>query len=116
MTAVLPEVMPPLIVDRSPELRRGSEYKQGNGAYGSRWLTITQKDIDEAQRGDGANCALARMIKKAFGEETQVNIQGENPTVMGKTIQLAPEIIDWIGRFDRGEEVQPFDICIDFNG
>jgi hypothetical protein len=99
----------PPIVDRSPELARAS-HSGGIGSLTGRWVKMNQEDIDEGERGVGATCALARMlIREGF---TDVNIEGEHPTVNGRPIEIGAEIVDWIGRFDRREHVEPILIVL----
>lgn len=103
----------PVVVDRSPELKRGTSYDPRYAATGfMRACEMFPEDITEGKKGDGAACAFARVIKRSFPEATNIHLEGEHPgwdLPRGGHAELAmpPEMIDWIGRFDRGEEVEP---------
>jgi hypothetical protein len=62
------ECMPDVIVDRSPELRRGLAENAGSqdGSFPRGYIEITDEDIGEGQRGDGATCAIARTPSQSF--------------------------------------------------
>lgn len=97
--------LPPLVVDRSPELSRAAT--RSGGLFG-RPLEMEPEDISESVRGSGAKCALARLIYRKIGKVA--NLEGERPTIDGKPVWLGPDIIEWIGRYDRGEPVEPITI------
>jgi hypothetical protein len=108
----------PVVVDRSPELARNKTPLGGlPGLMGliakRRQLVISQDVLDRAERGNGAKCALAIVIKEQLGWDA--DISGETPTVNGQVISMDKEIIDLIGRFDRGEKVEPQTIWVQYN-
>ena len=116
MVAVAEEtaVMPELVVDRSPEMLRGKP-----GGSLTRLIArvrVTKEDIAEGRRGDGASCAIARALLRQFPECTKVSVAGEAPVIWIKgsrqELHLGREIIEWIGRFDRSEPVEP--LVLDF--
>lgn len=94
--------MPPMVVDRSTELRRNTRTLTNEGTV----YEAVLPDADECARGDGGNCVLAEAIKKAI-PGAEPHIEGENPHIMlrGHRIPLgiSSDLIDDIGRFDRGE-------------
>lgn len=94
--------MPPMVVDRSTELRRNTRTLTNEGTVYKTQLP----NVDECVRGDGGNCVLADAIKKVL-PGAEPHVEGENPYVMlrGRRISLtiSADLIDAIGRFDRGE-------------
>ena len=89
------------VVDRSPELRRNPK---NNGILGASPKAVKLTvDPGEGVRGDGAACAIAAVIKRETGLDS--DISSEHPTVGGVHVGMTPPIIDWIGRYDRGEQV-----------
>lgn len=106
--------LPEPVVDRSPELLRGAGLPRQiplDKIGGSiQWLEITEEDIREGRKGDGASCALARAISRTFPGVT-ANVQGENPSIYygngAGRLNLARDVAEWIGKFDRGEPVEP---------
>lgn len=109
------ETMPELVVDRSPELARvpynsvSPTLKQMFGQMTP--AQVTGEDIEEGQRGDGATCAFARAVKRIDPTVTDMNLSGENPSFTRdgviQALQLHPDIVEWIGKWDRGEPVEP---------
>jgi len=70
-------------------------------------------------RGDSGSCALARVICETLHEVKEAHVGGEHPYVIlhggtRRDFALTPELAEWIGRFDRGEPVEP--IRIEFGG
>jgi hypothetical protein len=74
-------------------------------------VPVTQDDFDNGTPGDGAQCFLALAIKRAI-PGADVSITGEQPTINDRSIALTADIIEKIGRYDRGEPVQPFTIYL----
>ena len=109
------EVMPPVVVDRSPELGRGTHVALASAAGCAGRLQqegrVTEEDIAEGRRGDGATCAFARAVMRLDPAVEAINLSGENPTVtrLGVTrpVGVSREFVEWIGKFDRGEPVEP---------
>ncbi len=100
------QAMPEVIVDRSPELARGAHLVVENAGGVQAVMT------PDGARGDGSSCALARIILARFPEVVQAHIEGEHPYLVlanGKRVgvSLGPEVAEWIGRFDRGENPGP---------
>jgi hypothetical protein len=112
MTTVqaLPVQLAEPIVDRSPELARGAAEGTQHIWGGTRIVL----DASNGTRGDGGDCPLARgLIAHGCSEP---RIQGEHATLIrnGKRVEitLGRAVIDWIGRFDRGENPPPLTIFI----
>ncbi len=112
MTAThAPEIMPEMIVDRSPELKRGASSAPGWGATGT--TSVTMKA--EGDRGDGGRCALARVILATWPDVIEAHVEGEHPYVVfagGTKVPffMGPDVAEWIGRFDRGENPEPVEV------
>lgn len=92
----------PVIVDRSPELRRGIPAVQPPGKY-SETVNIPEHCV----RGDGAKCVVAEAIKTLF-PDMEPHIEGEHPYIIDSTgrrikITLDENTVAAIGQFDRGE-------------
>jgi len=102
-----------IVVDRSPELLRGavSAFRfDGRISY----LQITAEHIHAGKKGNGAACALALAYKEQFGLD--VDVSGEHPTCDGLPMTIDRYMAEWIGKFDRGEDVQPFEVRVVFHG
>ena len=116
MTTQAPQqAMPEMIVDRSPELARGARSLWFNGPE----TTITTTTLKaEGARGDGARCALARVILATWNDVAEAHIEGERPYLIFKDGQkvpfyMVPDMAEWIGRFDRGENPDPVEITLE---
>jgi hypothetical protein len=99
----------PLLVDRSPELRRGAipdNHERSTPANHAEMYIIDDDVIATARRGDGVACAIALVIKRKH-PDWDVNISGERPIIGGQPVPLTESLVDWIGRFDRHEPVEP---------
>jgi hypothetical protein len=107
-TQALPE---PIVVDRSPELARNAVPYVPVYAGG---FEITL-DASDGTRGDGAGCPLARgFLAHGF---TDPKIDGERATVTGPsgrmvTVTLGTDVVEWIGKFDRGENPPPLTVLV----
>lgn len=116
MTAVYEErVTAQQVRDRSKTLRGSSVSDHGSGAVlgGCKYDKITDADIRAGIRGNGRACALAFVLDRMF-PGADVNIDGEHPTVNGSPLAIDHQIVDWIGKFDRGEDVVPLDIRVTY--
>lgn len=96
--------MPPMVVDRAPELARNP--LTFSSTYDSCRVYATDY-IDNSVRGDGNKCVLAKIIQDKY-PGCEPHIEGENPYLImvdGTKIPLAidPVIIKEISKFDRGE-------------
>jgi hypothetical protein len=96
--------MPPMVVDRSPELARNN--RTTGPAYGQNGVS-TKDYRDKSVRGDGNQCVLARILIDQF-PGCEPHIEGENPYIImpdgnKRAIALSPILIEEIGKFDRGE-------------
>jgi hypothetical protein len=107
-----------IVVDRSPELARNPgippSLMQG---LGGRMLTMLPADVENGVRGDGDRCPFACVFRRNFLGIRSVNLSGEHPSITmvdGSVlpISLQPEMIEWIGRFDRGEHVEPMNLIV----
>lgn len=106
--AVLSE---PIVVDRSPELARNPARPNGLRGGADKAIVITRDDVRNSKRGDGAQCAIARVITRETGI-TDINLATDNPTINGRPAALGIDLINWIGRFDRGEDPGPLTIYL----
>lgn len=103
-----------LTVDRSPELLRGA-IPVSIGRRPSNLTLVTEGAV----RGDGGKCALAKAVCELPGIR-EAHIEGERPYLItdeGKTLPvcLDSEVAEWIGRFDRGEPVEPMEVFFSFD-
>lgn len=93
----------PLIVDRSPELRRNNQTPSGAGA--NRVHTAAPSGR-ECVQGDGTSCVIAALLKNIL-PGCEPHVEGEHPYVIfnGERRELTMDkvIVDAIGRFDRGD-------------
>lgn len=98
----------PLLVDRSPELQRGAKPNEPTSLIPPSLICetfiVSDEIIARSKRGDGAACAIARVIKQRH-PDWAVDISGEYPLIKDTRISLPQYIVDWIGKFDRGEPV-----------
>lgn len=110
-----------IVVDRSPELARSSheaiaptDWRYALATNIPRRVKMTQEIIDSSVRGDGAACAFARAWKAECPDD-EPHIEGEQPYIVRRVggqewqqpISFPPAVVEWIGRFDRGEPVEP---------
>jgi hypothetical protein len=102
------------VTDRSRELLKSAGTATPSVVSEVRYEVVTAEDIEQGRRGDGIACALARALQRAF-PGTEFDISGEHPTVNGNPLVLHPDIAEWIGRYDRGEPVQPFVIEVNLH-
>jgi hypothetical protein len=98
--------MPPMVVDRSPELARGAGPSSNDGTYHARNFDADSY-INGSVPGDGETCVLANVLRNAFPGYTP-HIEGEHPYAIntkGDRIDLiiSPILVQEIGKFDRGE-------------
>jgi hypothetical protein len=98
--------LPPMIVDRSPELARRGIPNSGPGGRYDHYVN-PQKYIEGSTRGDGESCVLANILREMV-PGCIPHIEGENPTVTlpdgtVAKVTLSQDLIEEIGKFDRGE-------------
>lgn len=104
-----------IVVDRSPELMLGvSSYIPVYGP--TQTIPMTPEDMAEGIRGDAMDCPIARMLLRVPGI-IAVNLSGRHPTFTDqfgneRRLVLPAEIAEWIGRFDRGEPVEPLNVIL----
>lgn len=105
----------PVVVDRSPELARAPR-SFGYDLGGALLITayVTEEDIAEGRKGDGSSCAIARSFLRD-PNVAWIHLEGEAPSIRlkdGDIIQLSmPQVlVEWIGKFDRGEPVCPLEL------
>jgi hypothetical protein len=108
ITELPPVLTPAPVTDRSPELLRHAGFPVHCGPGSRVPVHVTQDDINAGTPGDGAACPVALAIQRAL-PGAKVHI-GATPTINGRVIGLGADIADWIGRYDRGEHVDPFTI------
>ncbi len=104
-TTVRTEELPPVIVDRSIELARAPRGPIGDKVLFT--LDGTEDWIKVSARGDGEICVLANALRQLY-PGCEPHIEGENPYLIradgGRiTIQFNAEMIEMIGRWDRGD-------------
>lgn len=95
--------------DRSPALASAACAPPGNRSYRRKKAVVVEAvaATDGSGRGKGDLCPVALACKKAL-PGCEPHIEGPNPYVVlpdGSTrrLFLSPDLIEEIGRFDRGE-------------
>lgn len=108
MTEIITAGTAPLVVDRSPELMRGAGRTGGGPPIG--YGRLIAEDVpglaEVSEPGDGESCLLANFLRRQL-PGCEPHIEGEHPYVNWKgtcvEVLLEPEIVERIGRYDRGE-------------
>jgi hypothetical protein len=73
-----------------------------------RTITVTQKNIDEGRRHSACGCPIA-LAAKAQGSRS-TGVVGPYARLWGRRhVWLPPEARAFIGSFDRGDTVLPFE-------
>lgn len=73
-------------------------------------LRITAAHIEQGTPGDPENCPIILAVKEQFGLD--LHLGGSAPYVQLKNggreeLKLGQDVAEWVGRFDRGERVEP---------
>lgn len=109
--------IPRMLVDRSPELLRyavpiGSHLAQ---PIIKRWSFIVSPM--EGEPGDSEKCPVALAIRRLFVVK-EMHLSGEHPFFITEDnvahpLVLPADIALWIGRYDRREPVEPFEMTLE---
>jgi hypothetical protein len=112
-----PPPMPPMVVDRSPELLR---FAVPQGTHLA--VPVTQKysfivSPMEGTPGDPEDCPVALAIRRLFVVK-EMHLDGQRPYFITDDgvvhpLALPADIALWIGRFDRREPVMPFEMTLE---
>lgn len=115
-TEKVTEALPAVVVDRSPELKRGARSLclDDGPAFGS----IQAAEVPDAVPGDGGRCVVAQACRQLW-PGCEPHITGEKPYVVladGRRVNLhlSASLVERIGAFDRGEGGFGPDVTITF--
>jgi hypothetical protein len=102
--------------DRSPALLASVVSPRLVNSFPLRNLAMTNEDIAMGIRGSAVDCPLAIVLRRVPWI-VAVDLSGPQPRFTdrngnGHNLDLPQEIIDWIGRFDRGEKVEPMNVVL----
>jgi hypothetical protein len=110
-------LFPTMTVDRSPELLR---YAVPIGSHLAvpvikRWSFIVSPM--EGEPGDSERCPVALAIRRLFVVK-EMHLTGERPFFItdddvAHPLILPADIALWIGRYDRREPVEPFEMTLE---
>lgn len=83
-------------------------------------ISVTDKNIREAEVADPTNCPIARALKRTVKGIKKVHVYGRNANMSVKkgskttfyTSVLAKSATNFISRFDAGMSVNPFKLSI----
>jgi hypothetical protein len=111
------DLFPTMTVDRSPELLR---YAVPIGSHLAvpvikRWSFIVSPM--EGEPGDSERCPVALAIRRLFVVK-EMHLTGERPFFItdddvAHPLILPADIALWIGRYDRREPVEPFEMTLE---
>jgi hypothetical protein len=72
-------------------------------------ITVTENDIKSGQKKDGGQCAIAKAVRRIFGDNSKVYMaHGGRLTVRQFEFLLPRNIARWVEKFDAGRKVKPF--------